>query len=258
MGGTIGFAIMILISGYIYAYNSTLTFILASFFFFLLFLCARKIPQIKIEKKEKKKLEFRRLFKNKRVIFILFIAFTVQVAQGFYFVFLGVHIQELGFTSREIGAANLISVLFEIPVILVMDRILRRFSVVTVTICCGLIVTLRMILLFAATDMAMVYISVLGNGISFIGMYYSCATFISNEMESDLKSTGQSMLALVQLGLGSIVGNMLGGYISMQAGTRFAFLYFGTGLGVVCIICAISYTIMKLIQKNHKNEINTG
>jgi len=250
LGGTIGFAFMILTSGYIYSYNRALIFIIPSVFFFLLFLCARKIPQVDIEKKEKKKLEYRRLFQNKRLIFVLFFAFTVQVAQGFYFVFLGVHIQELGFTSREIGAANFFSVLFEIPVILVIDRILRRFSVFTVIIFCGFIVTVRMILLFMATDMVMVYISVLGNGVSFIGMYYSCATFINNEMESDLKSTGQSMLALAQAGLGSIIGNMLGGYISMYAGTHYAFLYFGAGLGIVCFICAATFTVLKIAKRN--------
>ena len=249
IGGTIGFALMILIAGYIYAYSSTLTFILASVFFMILFLCVRKIPQIELEKKEKKKFDIRRLFRNKKIIFILFIAFVVQVAQGFYFAFLGVHVQELGYTSREIGMAHLLSVLFEIPVFIVIDRVLKRFSVITVTIFCGFMVALRMLLLFAATDMVMVYISMLGNGISFIGMYYSCATFINNEMESDLKSTGQSMLALCQMGFGNITGNLLGGYISLYAGTRFAFLYFGTGLSIVCFICATGFIILKLMQK---------
>jgi len=250
IGGTIGFALMMLFSGYIFEYNSSINFIMASGFFFILFLCARKIPQVEVEKKEKKKTDLRRLFKNKKVIFILFIAFVVQVAQGFYFVFLGVHIQGLGFTGREIGTANLISVLFEIPIILIIDRILKRFSVVAVTIFCAFIVALRMLLLFMATDMVLVYVSVLGNGISFIGMYYSCATFINKEMESDLKSTGQSMLALAQMGLGSIVGNMLGGYISLHAGTHSAFFYYGAGLAIISTICMITCIIFKIYRKN--------
>jgi PPP family 3-phenylpropionic acid transporter len=249
IGGTFGFAVMMLFSGHVFEYNNNINFIIASVFYFVLFICARNIPQIEIEKKEKKKFEPRRLFKNKKVLFILFIAFIVQVAQGFYFVFIGVHIQSLGFTGREIGTANLIAVLFEIPIILVIDRILKRFSVVTVTIFCGFVVALRMFLLFAATDMILVYVSVIGNGISFIGMYYSCAIFINNEMESDLKSTGQSMLAFAQMGLGSIVGNLLGGFISMYAGTRFAFLYFGTGLAIVCTTCMIIFTTLKIKSK---------
>jgi len=255
MGGTIGFGLMTLIAGHIYAFSSTLTFVLASVFFFLLFLCVRKIPQIEVEKKEKKKFEFRRLFKNKKIIFILFIAFAVQVSQGFYFSFIAVYIQELGYTSREIGMSHFISVLLEIPVFLVIDRVLRRFSVIAVTVFCAFIVTLRMILVFAATDIAMIYIAMLGNGVAFIGMYYSCATFINKEMESDLKSTGQSMLALCQMGLGSIVGNLLGGYISVQAGTQYAFLYFGIGLGVVCVICTIVLSIIKIVKYNNTKKI---
>jgi len=248
---------MMLFSGHIFEYNSNINFIIASLFFFILFLLTSKIPQVEIEKKEKKKFEYRRVFKNKRIIFILFIAFIVQVVQGFYFVFLGVHIQGLGFSGREIGTANLISVLFEIPIILIIDRVLRRFSVVTVTIFCAFIVSLRMLLLFAATDMVLVYVSVLGNGISFIGMYYSCVTFINNEMESDLKSTGQSMLALAQMGLGSIIGNLLGGFISLHAGTRYAFFYLGTGLAAVSTCCMIGFIIIKIIQRS-KNNSNEG
>ena len=254
IGGTLGFALVMLFSGHVFEYNITINLVAASAFFLVLFLCAGKIPQVTIEKKEKKKFEFRRLFKNKKIIFILFMAFVVQVVQGFYFVFLGVHIQGLGFTGREIGTANLISVLFEIPVILIIERVLRRFSVVTVTIFCGFVVTLRMMLLYAATDMVLVYASVIGNGISFIGIYYSCVTFINNEMESDLKSTGQSMLAFAQMGLGSIVGNLLGGYISLRAGTRFAYLYFGTGLGIICTICMFAFIVMKIMESRNSRK----
>jgi MFS family permease len=249
MGGTLGFALMIFFSGYIYAYNPNFIFILASVFFLVLFFCIRKIPQVIVAQKEKRKLDFRRLFHNKRIIFILFIAFAVQVAQGFFFAFLGVFVQELGYTSREIGIAHFISVIFEVPVLLLIDRVLRRFSVVAVTIFCGFVVTVRMLMLFAATGIGMVYLSMLGNGVSFIGMYYSCATFINKEMAEDLKSTGQSMLAICQMGLGSIVGNTLGGFISQYAGTRFAYLYFGVGLGIVSFICMTVFASINIRRR---------
>jgi len=241
-----------LFSGHIFEYNSNLNFIIASAFFFLLFLFAGKIPQVEIAKKVKKKFELHRLLKNKKIVFILFIAFAVQVVQGFYHFFLGIHIQELGFSGREIGTANLVSVLFEIPIILVIDRILRRFSVIQVTIFCTFIVSVRMLLLFAASDMILIYVSVFGNGISFIGMYYSCATFINKEMEDDLKSTGQSMLAFAQMGMGSIVGTLLGGFISLHTGIRFAFLYYGIGIGSIGIICMISFTAYNIIHRRRK------
>ena len=249
IGGTIGFGIMILFTGYIYAYSSTLTFIMASIFFLVLFLLVRKIPQVNVDIKEKRKFDFHRLFRNKKIIFILFIAFAVQISQGFFFGFFGVFVQELGYTSREIGMANFISILFEIPVLLIIDRVLRRFSVITVTIFCGFLVALRMLLLFTATDIGIVYLSMLGNGISFICMYYSCATFINKEMDSDLKSTGQSMLAFFQAGLGNITGNTLGGFISQHVGTRFAFLFFGMGLGIVCFVCVVVFSVIRVRKK---------
>ncbi|MCL2819715.1 MAG: MFS transporter [Oscillospiraceae bacterium] len=256
LGGTIGFGLMILISGQVYAYSSNLTFILGSLCLFVLFFFVCKIPQVETEKKEKSKFELKRVFRNKKIIFILFIAFAVQIAQGFYFAFLGVYVQELGFSTREIGIAHFMSILVEIPVFLFIDRVLKRFSVVAVTIFCGFMVTLRMLLLFAAADMTFVYISMLGNGISFIGMYYSCATFINKEMDDDLKSTGQSMLALCQMGLGNITGNLLGGYLSMTIGTRHTFLWFSIGLGAVCAVCALVYSAV-VVQKRLRNRQDT-
>ena len=255
LGGTFGFGVMILISGHVYNYSSTYTFILGSVCLFLLYFFVRKIPQVEVQKKEKRKLELRRVFRNKKVFFILFIAFAVQVAQGFYFTFMGVYVQELGFTTREIGIAHFMAILVEIPVFLLIDRILKRFSVITVTIFCGFIVAVRLLMLFIATDMTIIYISMLGNGVSFIGMYYSCATFINKEMDDDLKSTGQSLLALCQMGLGNITGNLLGGYISLHFGTGYAFLYFGFALAAVCTICALVFTTLRIINHRHCEEI---
>ena len=250
IGGTFGFGIMILLSGHIYAYNSILTFVLSSILFFILFLCVSKIPQVTIEKTEKNKFEFRRVFHSKRIVFILLFAFAVQVAQGFFFAFFGIHVQDLGFTSREIGIAHFVGVLFEIPVFLVIDKVLRRFSTITVTLFCGFTVAVRMLMLYAATGMGMIYFSMILSGICFIGMYYSCATFINNEMSSDLKSTGQSMLAFFQMGLGSIVGNTLGGFITRQAGTHTTYLFFGIGLGVVCFLCTVVFFVISIRKRN--------
>jgi len=249
LGGSIGFGLMILLSGFIFAYSTNLTFILSSVLFFTLFLFTWKIPQVKFEKKQKRKLDYSRIVRNKRLVFILFIAFAIQIASGFFYGFIGVYILELGFTSREIGIANFISVIFEIPVFFVIDKVLKRFSVVSVAIFCGFLVVVRMILLFLANGMGIVYLSMAGAGICFITLYYSCATFINNEMEEDLKSTGQSLLAFFQMGLGSITGNIAGGYISMYLGIRHAFMVFGAGLAAVCVICTLVFSALKIRKR---------
>ena len=249
LGGSIGFGLMILLSGFIFAYNTTLTFILASVLFFVLFLCTWKVPQVKIEKKQKRKLDYSRIVRNKRLVFILFIAFAIQIVSGFFYGFIGVYILELGFTSREIGIANFVSVIFEIPVYFVIDRVLKRFSVTSVAIFCGFVVVIRMMLLFIATGTGIVYLSMAGAGVGYITLYYSCATFINNEMEDDLKSTGQSLLAFFQMGLGSITGSIAGGYISMYIGTRNVFMVFGAGLGIVCFICTLVFSALKIRRK---------
>jgi len=254
IGGTIGYSAMLLLSGYIYEYSPSLTFIIAAVSFFVLFLFVSRIPQVEIEKKEKRKLDLRRLFENKRIIFILFIAFCIQVTLSFYFSFIGVYVQELGYTSREIATSSLFMSLSEIPVLLLIDRALRRCSVPAVAIFCGFIMVARLILVAMAQGMGLIYLSQAGNGLSFMALYYCCATFINNEMEEDMKSTGQSILALVQMGFGSIVGNILGGFISQYIGTRYAFLYYGVGLGIICTICAVVYSIMVIRRRRHPHD----
>ncbi|MCL2057424.1 MAG: MFS transporter [Oscillospiraceae bacterium] len=249
IGGTIGFSVVLLFSGYIYAYNPALTFICASFSFFLLFLCVRKIPQVEIAKKEKRRLELKRLFKNRRIVFILFIAFCIQITLSFYFSFIGVYIQELGYSSREIAMSSFVSALSEIPVLLLIDRALRRFPVTGVSLFCGFIMTVRLLMLAMAQGIGMVYLTQVGNGLSFMALYYCCATFINKEMEEDMKSTGQGLLAFVQMGLGTSIGNILGGYISQFAGMRYAYLYYGLGLGCICTACTLVFIALRIIKK---------
>ena len=85
-------------------------------------------------------------------------------------------------------------------------------------------VALRFFLLFLAHDMTLVIAAQLLNGVTYMFVYYSCVTFINKNVDETLKATGQSMLTIVQTGIGSVMGNIFGGYIANQIGIRSTFL----------------------------------
>jgi predicted MFS family arabinose efflux permease len=256
MGGTLGYMFTMLYSGALFHYNKTFSFLLASLFYLILFFLVRKMPQTAPEKKERRKVDLRPLLRKKRLIFILCFTFLMQVALSFHQSFVGLFINELGYTSTETGIGFFIAGIGEIPVLLLIDRVLRRVSAPAVCIFSGIMVALRLLFMQSAQSIGVVYLAQLTNGLTFMTMYYSSALFIDSEMEEDTKSTGQSLLALFQMGFGSIVGNILGGTVAQHAGIRATYLYYGIVVGVISVLCA-AVLFIQTVRKKRSYSLNT-
>ena len=55
---------------------------------------------------------------------------------------------------------------------------------------------------------------------------YSAITYINNRMPVEYKTSGQSLLALVQAGAGNITGSILGGVLSDRFGIGHSYFIF--------------------------------
>lgn len=256
LGGTVGYLVFVLISGRIFNYNSNYSFMLCSLFFVVQFFLVRRMPQVQVMKREKQKLDLRRLFRNKKTVFILFMACVVQIVLSCYYTFIGVYIRELGYTSTAISISSVFGALSEIPVLLLIDKALLYFSVPVVAIFSSFIMSIRILLLYKAQGLGLILLAQLGNGLTYMTLYYSCVTYLNNEMDDDLKSTGQSMLAFFQTGVGSIVGNVLGGFVSGKIGMKSTFLVYGVFLLTISVLCAIGLLIFNHRQKAKAAKAN--
>lgn len=251
MGGTLGFALCTVLSGLFIRKNPNLSFALGAIFFFLLFITVCRMPKVQQDsvKREKKKLNFGSLFRNKKILFVLFMACSIQVALSCYNSFLGVYIRDMGMGSAHIGLASMTSALSEVPILLIIDKVMRRVSIKKILLFSGFMTTVRLLLLAGASNMGMIIIAQLFQSFSYMTVHYSSITFINQEVEEDLKTSGQMLLALVQGGLGSILGNILGGYLSGIIGMNSTFFIYAGFVFSVTVICTLFVFVSEWKQK---------
>ncbi|MDR3644717.1 MAG: MFS transporter [Clostridia bacterium] len=214
MGGTIGYALLVIVEGNYFRAHINQMFFAASAFLLLTFLFACLIPKENLHRPKAEKLHLRELFKNRTLVFILLFCLIMWVSVSFNSSFIGVYITKMHYNSFYIGLAMCTAALSEIPVLLFIQKKYLRFGAVNILIFGAFLMSLRLLLLFLATNIVMIIIAQAMQGVSYMTLHYSAIMFMNDEVPSHLKSTGQSLLAMAQAGLGSMLGSIGGGYVS--------------------------------------------
>jgi MFS transporter, PPP family, 3-phenylpropionic acid transporter len=271
LGGTVGFAFMVNIAGIFVRMYPPLQFTLGFIGYMILFIFVRNLPK---EENESPKISIKKaatvnnkvilennvtgehpkghrgilsIFQTKQVIFVLAFAFISQVGLSFYYSFVGVYMVELGQGEGMIGLANCISALSEIPVLLLINFIIRKLTPIKIIIISSFIMGLRLLAIFGGS-LPYVFLGQILHGVTYMTIYISCATFINEYVRPGKQSQGQSMLAIIQTGIGSIIGNIAGGVLVDQFGIRSAYLY-------MSVLISIAVTIIVLIQSLFHNKM---
>lgn len=249
MGGTIGFAVMVIISGIIVKQNPPIMFFLGFIGYMILLFFVRKLPEeenheavvkrVNDPVKSKKKITFLEIFELKQIIFILAFALISQIGISFHFSFLGVYMANMGLNESTIGFINCVAALSELPVLLLINRLMRKFSSTKIILISCFLVSLRIITVTGGSIIFFALAQAL-HGITFMTIYYSCAVYISKNVKPENQSKGQSTLAIMQMGIGSIVGNIVGGYLvdsfGLNSAFRFMAIFIIIATGIIAII----------------------
>ena len=75
-------------------------------------------------------------------------------------------------------------------------------------------------------------------GITYMIVHFCCATYIASHAKEGKASQGQSVLYIVQTGIASILGNILGGKIIDHIGIQFSYRYFGIVIFIIAAVIA--------------------
>jgi MFS family permease len=260
MGGTIGYAIFVIFSGMIIKQNSDLAYVMGFFGFIFLSVLVRRLPKDELAEAtsvlekhpitgdRNSKRSLLHIFESKQIYFLLAFALISQVGLSFNFSFLGVYMLDMGLTEGTMGFTSSIAALSELPVLFLMNRVLKKISPTKITIIACLMLGLRMITL-TGESLFFVILSQALHGISFMTIYFSCAVFISQNVKPENQSKGQSILALIQTGIGSIIGNILGGYLVDSYGLRSAYI---TMTILVVTIAGLIALLQSIYQRKQK------
>ena len=227
MGGTLGYALVVFLIGFYLDKTPTAQFTLVCAACLILAFFEAMLPPVRQAEEEApqggERGAERRVFASREVVFVLAFAFICQIGIGFSGSFLGRYVVELGYRQGLIGVLNCVSALSEVPILLVASRITRRFGEIPILIFSGGMTGLRILLTGLGTVPAMVAAQLL-QSVTYMTVYFCCATYISRNVLPGRQSQGKSVLAVVQTGFASVVANLGGGLAGDILGIRQAYL----------------------------------
>ena len=244
MGGTVGYAVIVLLVGVYLRKNPSAQFFLASIGYLILLLLLLRLPESENHQPIaiKKALPFWQQFKLSEIFvdknhlfcfgFCFYLSAWCQFLDPFY-----VYTVELWLRSGSGRLVELRSACSEIPVLLLIQKLSKKFGTLHLIAAATFLMGARLItasggsLLFLILAQAM-------QGITYMIVHFCCATYIASHAKEGKASQGQSVLYIVQTGIASILGNILGGKIIDHIGIQFSYRYFGIVILIIATVIA--------------------
>lgn len=197
-------------------------------------------PKKSGEKKETEKLDVGRLFRSRGYLMFLVFTFFFYLAACSEASFLPYLMRETGVPSQQYGVLLGYRALLEIPFLLLMVRLRRRFSLRSLIVCSAILMAVECLgfgLFVSGLGLMLLFCTFfgLGNGL-FIG---ASLNYIYELAPDGLKATAQTIFVSVS-SVAGILGNLLGGMVLDQIGAKPFYLVISAAylLSVVIFVCS--------------------
>lgn len=218
MGGTIGYAVTVLVVGHILKDEYSSIFWMTSIMMFLCFFIVLTFPNIKGSKGKKIKTPFKEIFKNKTMVALIFFNLISSFGMNIYYTYYPIYFVSIGGHSSHIGIMMFISAISEIPFLSVANRMVEKFGVEKVMLSAGLVTSIRWFLLYLVSNPILIMITSLLHGFAFMGTNYCMTVYINKTVPVDLRATSHSLFAFINIFFSRIIFGYLGGLASDRFG----------------------------------------
>jgi PPP family 3-phenylpropionic acid transporter len=238
LGGTIGFALMSLLFGFVAKLNIDYLFPLYAFVMLISLILLYRFPKVNGYQSNGNKMQMWVLFKNKKLMIYMGINLVLQITLGYYYSFFPVYFKSMGADNVLLGWSMLISAASEIPFLLFAARILKRIRITHILFVSSIATALRWFAFSFTDNPYWVLPAQVLHGLIFIVLSVTMAIYINQEVPKELKASGQTLNGLLSTGVARIIGSFAGGFASEAFGMKEMFFYNGW-IAVGCAICVI-------------------
>jgi MFS transporter, PPP family, 3-phenylpropionic acid transporter len=253
LGGTIGYSVSVLAAGFYLRQHPSAIFPLASLGFLGVFLIAGFLPSERPTLQNENPagptgvpVPVESADDRVGLRLVIAFAFVAQLGLSVYGSFFGVYLSRLGYGNQIIGIASTISALSEIPALLLLDRLLRRFGALRILAFSGFMVALRLVVL-TGEGLPFVVVAQLLQSVTYMTLYYSAAMYMGAHAPKARKSFGQSRLAMTS-GVASITGSLVGGTVIRAIGIR------GGYLATAATVAALSVGMALVLRRARRSR----
>lgn len=251
MAGTLGFSVMSLVGGAFARWNLESIFVLYPCIGIFTLITIYRMPVIKGHQACGNRISPWQLLKNRDVMVLIFFNFFIQLTYGFYQSFFPIYYNQLGADNTMLGLSMLIAAASEIPFLLLAGPILEKLGIRLTLMISAVITSLRWALTYLVTDTGAILAVGITHGFSFIVFSFCVATFINKNVPKELRASGQTMNALLCMGLARAAGSAFGGVLSSFTGIRQVFLW-NSWVGFLSVLV---FGMILFRQKNPMKEL---
>jgi PPP family 3-phenylpropionic acid transporter len=250
LGGTIGFGIIAPIAGLLVQREGLrMAFWGAACFFSLGFLVSQQLihgSEVKVESSNQGRIG--EILKNPHWVLFLVSAFTCGFAFAASNTYLFPFMKELGANESTMGLALTIGTVAEIPILLFVNRFVKRIESFNLLFFSMVMTGVRLLLFSVANGPGLVLFAQLLNGFAYPVTWVAGVSFADENAPEGLRSTAQGLFSGTSMGFGSAVGGFTGGMIIANIGGRGLNLVFG---GIVFAVLIIVWLLWKVMSSRN-------
>ncbi|OVE80158.1 hypothetical protein BVY02_01125 [bacterium J17] len=151
---------------------------------------------------------------RRRFSILLLISFLVWASHAPMYVYFSIYLSALGWTNSQTSLAWNIGVISEIAVFLLFARIQARYTLEGILKLSAALTALRWLTLYFFHNFYVILFSQVFHAFSFGTSYLSSVKLVFEILPDDKRDRGQGMLIMIGIGLGSLVGRLIFGFIA--------------------------------------------
>jgi PPP family 3-phenylpropionic acid transporter len=238
LGGTFGWGITALLSGYIIqTYGTRWVFWGYGLIMVIVFFISQKFTYPSRVDTISPSGHLRGAFINREWMVFLLLAFIAGVGLTTINSFLSPYLKELNISQSFMGIALVISIIGELPVLFFSNRLLKRYGTFLLLVTATGMSALRLLLYAGVNSIQGILIFQLLNGLTY-PLFMVAAVSHTNEISPEgMKATGQGVMNAVASGIGPSIGGFVSGVLMGSVGGQAMFFLIGVVLlaGVITI-----------------------
>jgi PPP family 3-phenylpropionic acid transporter len=163
--------------------------------------------------------------RNKAFLWFLVLVLIISVPHRMNDVLLGLYMKQRGASDNMVGWAWALAAIVELPAFALLNRVMRRVHEHSLIGFAALLYSLRWLGYALADDAWTLLALQAGASVTFAVFWIAAVHYTARMLPGHLGATGQSLLAMVFLGLAGIIGGTVGGRLNdaFGGGSMYAF-----------------------------------
>ncbi|MDN5277832.1 MAG: transporter, family, 3-phenylpropionic acid transporter [Clostridiales bacterium] len=253
--GSIGYAIMTYAYGKLINYRSVNIVFPAYFIMAVLTIILSiriKDEEAAVQQITLKEMKFGKLFTNYYYVTFVLYAFFINIAIASSSTFLPNLVEHLRGSKEQLGMMFSIRALCEIPILFFGRQLIRIFGPVKLTIFAGVLyISQQFAYLMAINPLQVILGHIIGGpaySLFLLGMIH----YVHILAPDELKATAQTFTSAFSMGLGSMVGNYLGGILVDYLGLHWLYR-----LGILNNFLAVTLFVLSFLLKKYRISIKS-